>query len=275
MEPMIEAGLLAPLDLSKIPNTKQLYPMFQAPDWAMSGGKTYGVPIAWYDFPMNAIPSTSCPQQPGTYSELATLRSTRASCSQSTTHRTCTCCSRRSSKPPTSRSSPRISSQRVDMFNTIKPNIVTIAPSFRDVIDIMSRGDAGLCISGYGYVQAMLAKKGIKCTTFAPAKVGGLTSADLYCIAADAPNPDGAHAVLNQSISPQGNVYMNAFQFTGVVNPDSVPLMPANQQTLYPYNELTSYLEKNSFFEVPPVVTSGDAASQQDVTNAWTSIKTS
>ena len=274
MGPMIEAGLLEPLDLSKVPNTKQLYPMFQAPDWAMSGGKTYGVPIAWYDFPMNAIPSI-VPEQPSTYSELANSKYKGKLTTVDDPQNLYLLLKEILHTSDFSKLTKDQLQQAVDMFNTIKPNIVTIAPSFGDVIDIMNRGDAGLCILGYGYVQFTLESKGVKCTTFAPAEVGALTSADLYCIAADAPNSDGAHAVLNQSISAQGNVYMNAFQYTGVVNPGSVPLMPANQKNLYPYNDLAAYLEKNSFFDVPPAETTGDAASQEDVTNAWTQIKTS
>ncbi|MDE0303647.1 MAG: extracellular solute-binding protein [Albidovulum sp.] len=43
----LDAGLIIPFDMSKVPNTSNLLPSFAEVDEVMSGGETYGVPIAW------------------------------------------------------------------------------------------------------------------------------------------------------------------------------------------------------------------------------------
>ncbi|HVY98904.1 MAG TPA: extracellular solute-binding protein [Dongiaceae bacterium] len=48
----IDANLLAPLDLSKIPNAKNLAPEFHKVDAIMRADKQYGVPFAWGSLPM-------------------------------------------------------------------------------------------------------------------------------------------------------------------------------------------------------------------------------
>ena len=163
--------------------------------------------------------------------------------------------------------------QGVALFSKIKPNLVTIAASFGDVIDVMSRGDAGLCVLGYGLVQSTLLSRKIKCTNYAPTKTGGMTGADLYCIAADAPNPTGSYAVLNAVLAPKGNALMSSFQYTAVTNPAAVPYLPKNQRHLFPYNNINSYLTTSPLWKSPPpTVSDSKLASQTDVTNAWTTL---
>ena len=43
----VDAGLIIPIDMSRIPNTANLLPAFQSVEETMSGGETYGVSMAW------------------------------------------------------------------------------------------------------------------------------------------------------------------------------------------------------------------------------------
>lgn len=47
VELYVASGLLEPLDLSKIPNSKMLYPPFQSTSLGKKDGKTYGIPFYW------------------------------------------------------------------------------------------------------------------------------------------------------------------------------------------------------------------------------------
>jgi spermidine/putrescine-binding protein len=140
------------------------------------------------------------------------------------------------------------------------------------VIDIMARGDAGGCMLGWQYVQLGLEQRGFKATSTAPTKTGSITSADTYCIAAEAPNLPGSYAVLNAAISAYGNTFLSSFQESGVTNPASVQYLPKSQQTLYPYRDISTYFIKNPLFKTPPPITSGEFASVTDVNNTWTTI---
>lgn len=48
----IDANLLAPVDMSKVPNAGNLAPEFQTVDAVMRGDKQFGVPFAWGSLPM-------------------------------------------------------------------------------------------------------------------------------------------------------------------------------------------------------------------------------
>ena len=43
----LDNGLIIPFDMSMVPNTTNLLPSFSAVSEVMSGGETYGVPMAW------------------------------------------------------------------------------------------------------------------------------------------------------------------------------------------------------------------------------------
>jgi spermidine/putrescine transport system substrate-binding protein len=269
---MVEAGLLDPIDLSKVPNVKSLYPQFQDPSWAQVDGKTYGVPITFYDFPVNSRPDIVA-QEIATYKELAGPKYKGKLVTVNDPQNLYLMLKDVLGTSDFSQLTKAQLDQGVALFRSIKPNLVTIAASFGDVIDLMSRGDAGLCILGYGLVQSTLLSRNIKCTNYAPTKTGTLTGVDLYCIAADAPNSTGSYAVLNAVLAPRGNSLMSSFQYTGVTNPAAVALLPKNQRTLFPYNDLNSYFATSPLWKSPPpTVSDSKLASQTDVTNAWTTL---
>ena len=269
---MVEAGLLQPLDLTKIPNSQQLYPAFRNPSWAQVDGKAYGVPITFYNFPINSRPDI-VPGQIATYSELENSKYKGKLVTANDPQNLYLMLKEVLGTSDFSKLTKDQLQSGVSLFKKIQPNLRTIAASFGDVIDLMARGDAGLCILGYGLVQSTLQSRGIKCTNYAPTKTGGLTGADLYCVAAKAPNLPGSYAVCNAVLSPLGNSLMASFQYTAVVNPASVKFLPKKQQHLFPYNDVNGYLTTNPLWKSPPpTVSSSNLASQSDVTNAWTAL---
>lgn len=269
---MVEGGLLEAIDLTKVPNAKSLYPAFQNPSWAQVDGKTYGVPITFYDFPINSRPDI-VPETIATYSELTDPKYKGKLVTVNDPQNVYLMLKEVLGTSDFSQLTKAQLAQGVALFSKIKPNLVTIAASFGDVIDVMSRGDAGLCVLGYGLVQSTLLSRKIKCTNYAPTKTGGMTGADLYCIAADAPNLTGAYAVLNAVLAPKGNALMSSFQYTAVTNPAAVPYLPKNQRSLFPYKDIDGYLTTSPLWKSPPpTVSDSKLASQTDVTNAWTTL---
>ena len=59
----IDANLLAPVDMSKVPNAGNLAPEFQTVDAVMRGDKQFGVPFAWGSLPM-IYDADACPTAP-------------------------------------------------------------------------------------------------------------------------------------------------------------------------------------------------------------------
>ncbi|MFD0987983.1 ABC transporter substrate-binding protein [Methyloligella solikamskensis] len=44
---LIDAGLVDPVDMSKVPNSKDFFPAFESPAWLTKDDEIYGVPYAW------------------------------------------------------------------------------------------------------------------------------------------------------------------------------------------------------------------------------------
>ena len=152
---MVEGGCSSRSISSQIPNVKQLYPAFQNPTWAQVDGKAYGVPITFYNFPINSRPSI-IPETIATYSQLENPKYKGKLATTNDPQNMYLMLKEVLGTSDFSKLTKAQLAQGVDLFSKIKPNLVTIAASFGDVIDLMSRGDAGLCILGYGLVQSTL-----------------------------------------------------------------------------------------------------------------------
>jgi spermidine/putrescine transport system substrate-binding protein len=272
MAAMVAADLLEPLDETRLLNIKQLFPFLQNPSWQHFDGKNYGVPITWGPAQMTARADIGVPL-PARWAELADPRYRGKLVTIDDQVNLYLLLKGILQSADFSRLTKDQLASAATLFSKIKPNLVTISPSYGDVIDVLARKDAALCIEGYAYIDLALARKGIRAHSFVPATDGSINNSDVLSIPKGAKNIDGAYAVLNEAISAHGNLYMNAFQYSIVTNPSTVPLLPKAQQTLYPYSNLGPYVAKTPFYSPPPLQASGQFVSQTDVADTWQKLK--
>jgi spermidine/putrescine-binding protein len=56
VQALAQAGLIQPIDVTRLTNVPGLFHRFQSPQWAVFDGQTYALPLSWHTAPM--IPNT-------------------------------------------------------------------------------------------------------------------------------------------------------------------------------------------------------------------------
>ncbi|OYU20299.1 MAG: hypothetical protein CFE34_00955 [Rhodobacteraceae bacterium PARR1] len=271
IEPLVAAGLIQPMDPARLVSNGQLMAPFANVTWNKIDGKLYSIPVAWSDYPM-VYRSDLFADPPAKWTDLAdpkykgrlvtlddesNLRILARALFGTADFATIT---------------KAQLAQTVEAFLPIKANLVTISPSYGDIVDVLARGDAQACVLGWRFVEVQLKAKGFAATSYVPEE-GTYLWCDNYSIATDAPNLDAAYAVIDRLTSPEGNAIIGAATGSGVVNAGAVALLPEDQRALHPYDDIDNFLAKNPFFLPAPLDESGDIATRRDWSDAWEQVK--
>jgi len=273
IKPLILAKLIQPIDFTRMPSSEHFFDQFRNLDWQKSDGKDFAAPVVWSDYPMSyradlfkELPTKWAdlgdPKYHGrliTLDDPANLWVFAKSMFKTSDFSTLT---------------KAQVNQTVDAYMPIKKNLISISPSFGDIVDVLARGDAQASVLGWRFIEAQLKKKGFAGGSYVP-EDGTFLWCDSYCIAAKAPHLDETYAFINQMLSPEGNAIIAAATGSGLVNADAVAHLPEDQRKLYPYEDLGAFLAKNSFYTPPLLEAQGDVATMRDWTDAWERIKLS
>jgi spermidine/putrescine transport system substrate-binding protein len=271
--PLVEANLLQPIDYSRVPNTKTFFKQFLHPTWNTFGGKTYSVPLVWGDTPMIIRPDLfkSVPQS------WLDLRDKRYKGQLTTLDDPLGNILIYSKVLYGGAHSTRLTQKELDdvmkVWREVKRNLVNIAPSFGDIADMLTRGDAYACVEGWRFLEVQIKGKGKPASAHLP-KEGTFGWCDNYCIPREAPNVDGAYAFINTMVSARGDAILGADTGSATTNSASVAKLPAEQRKLYPYTSITKYLTKTAaLYGLPPLKPEGNIVSFPDWLKAWQELK--
>ena len=271
---MIDAGLVEPLDMSKIPSFKEMMPFFAQNELLVKDGTRYAVPFTWGTQPpmyrvdlVEHIPLTwmdllhprfrkklvmiggvllnygvwSKPllnHHPGTWITHAQMR------------------------------------LMTDFLIDMKRNHARLyTDSYGEMTDILARGDATICDFGWEPVVLWGAEKGAEIGFNYPAG-GTMAFMDTYAIPKNAPHIDAAHAMIEHGISIEGQTHLANSLGQAVVNQAAVPLLDAKNRDLYLYDEIgsgnTEALADIAYFvPFPPRESDGVHATHDEMLEEW------
>lgn len=271
IKPLADAALIVPLDYSKLPSTKTYFREFARPSWNTFGGKVYSAPLVWADTPIVYRPDLIKP--PASWLQLSDSRFKGKLTTLDDPLGNILIFAKAVLKTKTPNRITKDQLKRVMSFlDTVKPNIVTVSPSFGDVADILTRGDAALCIAGWRFLEVQLHGKGKPAKSFVP-REGTFAWCDNYCIAKNAPNPDAAYTFIDTMISSQGDAIVATDTGSAVTNSSAVRKLPPKQRSLYSYNAIGTALKRGGLYGLPPLKPTGNLATFQDWQVAWTKWK--
>jgi len=239
---MIDAGLLDPLDMSKIPAFSEMMPFFSAWDDLVKDGTRYAVPFTWGTQPiMYRTDLVAAQDVPKTWHDLAKnpvfkgkLVMTAGVIAQCGVW----------SKPllghyPGSIMTHDQLKKVIDHLIWMKKNVArTYTDSYGEAVDILARGDATTLDIGWEPVQLWAADKGADISMVYP-KGGTVAFMDTYGIVKDSPNNELAHAMINNGISIDGQVHLAKSLGQAVVNKAAVPHLSEQNRGLYRYKEMS------------------------------------
>lgn len=272
IKPMVDAGMLQPIDYTRLTNAGGLLKQFDKPDWNTFDGKTYSVPVVWGDGPF--IYDAGALEPPSSWLDLrdSKYKGKLVTLDDALSNILIMSLAVNQGLDNPTRITKTQLTDVMRVWGEIKPNLVTIAPSYGDIGDLLSRGDVTACVAGWRFLIEQLAEKHKKLSAHTP-KEGSYAWCDNYCIPKDAPNADAAYAVIDTMVSAAGDAQIGAATGSAVVNGDAIAKLPASQKKLYPYASIDAYFQQVRLYGLPPLEPEGDLATLKDWQAAWTAFK--
>ncbi len=270
---LVQTNLIAPIDVSLVPNLKDVMPLFLNDSNINVDGTLYGVPFTWGAFPMMYNPEV-IPEAPESWEDLfkpeyegkvglmddalgnimlAARIVTDADSATLLTHAQL--------------------AEAVDYVIRLKEKqLRMIAVSWGELSDALSRGDVTITFGGWEAIKKFAADAG-KVIEYTYPKEGTFAWLDNYCIARDAPNWEIDHALCNQIISVPAQVKIGTEDVQGIVNSKAIEALDDASRALYPYDDPAGMNETMTFYTFPPLEDDGVHATFNDWIKEWERFK--
>ncbi len=136
-------------------------------------------------------------------------------------------------------------------------------PSYGDMADAFARGEVVVSNLGWEAVAVWAKAKGKEIKYTIPKEGTGLFM-DCLVIPKDAPNIDLTYKMINHILTPEAQKIFATEQSAGVVNLDTVPMLPADLVDSYGYATLADKLTKARMMPMPPIEPDGKHATYDD-----------
>ena len=277
--PAYEAGLLEPLDMSKLPNFETFYPVFQGPHWIFPDGERYVVPALWGNSPIvydpevwDGVPDRFYPDlaEPKYKGHLAIMDDPYTNLfdiSQALGH-----------KDPMFLTQAELDDV-VRAFKEVKKNVVAIVGgSLSDLMDLVVRGDASMIpFQGWQPQVTMARDRGKELKFAEPKETPGFWWVDNYAIPKASENKETTYALINAMISAEGAAGIAMAGASGTPQQTAHDLIDQEIRDWYPYEVIESPdLPADHPISIsldPPIETSGNIVGIAEWKRAWQECK--
>ena len=268
---MAEIGMLQPIDLSRVPNFKQLDPFFQNNQGVRVGDEMYALPYVWTIIPLmyNAkyIPEAPeswhdmlKPEYKGKVGLTNDLISTMVCFALAVT-----------GKQDATRITKDELKEVMDFIINLKKNHArTVVSSYGELTDLFASGEIWIS-QGWVPVQLWAKAKGADVRWTIP-KEGAHVPVDCLAIVKDAPNLDDTYKLLNHAMGAEAQAYSSNINATGVTNTAAIKLLNKEVIDIQPHDDIKGFFKKTTGGEPLPLWPSepdGDIATFDDILDAY------
>jgi putative spermidine/putrescine transport system substrate-binding protein len=267
------SGLLIPLDLSRIPNAADQFPVLANVPWGRdSNGQVVALPLLWGDGPAvyNPAKVTELPKGP---LELADPKWKGRLVFLDDPYYEIFCfAGAMGYKNPLQLTADDLAKVVEKLRPAIK-NAVAIAGSFGELTDYLVRGEADLAPQAWEAMIGMAAEKQIT-LKYGTIPGNNFGWSDSYVIPKTAKNIDAAYAFTDFMFSPETNAKLATNLASGVGNAKAFDLLSADMQKLYDYSivrDVNSPVKIAVY--VPSPTKEGNFTASADWAKAWSSLK--
>lgn len=260
-----DAGILQPVDISRLANYANIIPYFRDHPELIYKGKQWGVPFTWGSLPMHYTPSEMAkptswmecfnPAHKGKVAIIHDPLGVQENWANIVTGKGlgCTVLTHAELK------------EVMDVLIDLKNNYArAYFMSFGEAIDAFSRGEVVISANGWEPTTLWTNEKGgVQIATAYPDE--GVTGFfDEACIPVDAPDLDMVYGVLDHLISAEGQLPLGNVAYQGVVTADAVSQLSDVARGLYPYDDIEGFADKALFIPFPPTEADGVHATYDD-----------
>lgn len=261
---LVGAGLIEPIDESKVPGFGDMFPEFLNVDAIRHEGKLYAVPFTWgtlsmvYDPAATAKPTSwkdalkeDVKGKVAMVDDMSGLIITWAPIVTGT-------------KTPTRITMDELR-KTIDVLIDIKKNHArTFSASYGEAVDLFARGEVVTSVIGWDAMIGFAAAKD-KALDFVMPEEGVMTFMDTLAIPTGAPNRDLAYKLIGQSISPEGQKNIADALTQAVITKAALPLIDDRNKQIYQYDNLPKLFEKARFHRFWPLEPEGDFVTHEQV----------
>jgi len=254
---LTRSGLVAPLDLSKIPNYAQLSPNLTSRPLVKQDGKIYGVPLTWGPNPL-LYDTTAFPKAPTTWAELWDPRSTMYMAAEVLGM----------GKPDPA----AIYNLNDAQLQQVKQKLIALKPNIRKLwttggeLTNLFQNHEVIAAMGWPLVTNQLHKSGLPIQEEIPAE-GTTGWIDHLMITSSSDNKELAYQLLDYLISAQAQKQLS--DVTGYIpaNPQAAGLMTAEQRHSLHLDDIDAYQKQIVFWQ--------DVPRRAKYTEIWNEVKAS
>jgi spermidine/putrescine-binding protein len=268
---LMKNGMIEPLDLSRIPNYKELFPLFQDVPWNKLDGKVYSVPFTWGSSVLNY--NADVVAKPKRWTDFlkpewekkfvimddpigmiiiaGMIRGHLKGFSSNMT-------------------AAQLADVR-DLLLQFKYNSLAIVPSFGEIKNILVSGEAYGVFDGWEAVSNWCQAENVNIQHTIPAE-GTNTWMDSYSIVKEPPNMDLAYLLCNEVIDAERQVAEMEFLGSAATNARAVELMPEEMRKTYPYDAMDTYFDIAPPHNIPPSEP-GEYMTYGDWVTTWEEVK--
>ncbi len=267
------AGVLRPIETSRLTNWSSLYPALREGDFLRDSGNVYAVPIAWGDGPFIYNPA-KVPTLPTSVMELLDPawkgRLILFDDAIQPFHLIAVAMGFTNGSEPITKDQLATVAQE---SRKLVANTLAFAAGYQDATDYLVRGEADLAVNGW---EAMINWAKDKGTTLAFAfldETHGGGWCDCWAIPVNAVDVDAAYSAIDAMIGSEVNAQLATNLVSGTVNAKALGNVGIEAK-IYDYSIVES-LDNPIKFEswAPPIEATGDIATKADWDAAWQEIR--
>jgi spermidine/putrescine-binding protein len=270
---LVAAGLIQPIDVTRLKNAAGLFPRFAQPDWSVSGGRVYAIPLMWRTAPM-VYNADKLAEPPAKWTDLvdpaykAKVVMTDDVISHFLTY------NRALGASDPARVSIFDLNQTASFVLRIRRDQTSAFLGGQDnLAHELAHGRSAVSTTGSAIVPSLPGAKGANLKLARPLP-GDFSVCDCLCIAAEAPHVDAAYAFIDQMISPEAQATLAGALYQGVVTQAAVPTIPDHARALYTYDDLDTVFAVSPLVGFPPLDDPTDGtATYVDWVAAWDRIR--
>jgi spermidine/putrescine transport system substrate-binding protein len=261
---MAEAGLLEPIEPTKVEQFGDLIPQFTGHDAIRKDGQLYGVPWNWGSLPLMYDPA-QVPTAPESWTDLMKPEyKGKVAMVDDPLGNLLIWGTVVTGKPMGTLLTRDELKKVIDTLIDIKKNQArAFFASYGDMADAFARNEVTVSAIGWEAVAVWAQGKG-KTIKYTIPKEGTGMFMDCLCIPKDAPHADLSYKMINHVISPEPQKIFATEQSAGITNLKAVPTLPPELAQSYNYSDLDAFMTKARLQPVPPTEYDGTTATYDD-----------
>ena len=259
---LVEAGLVEPLDMSRIEHWDEIYPLFRNAKGINRDGKVWGVPLTWGSIPL-MYRTDKITEVPDSYAALWDPKYKGRIAMWD-------------DKSAIYNAARLLGYSNVynltdEQMAAVKKKLVEQKPLLRkywttagELINLYASGEVWISNTWGGYQVAELKKQGIPVAEFLPKeKADGW--ADNWQIVKGSPNTDCAYKYINFILSPRGQCGISSLTGYSAANPVAAKECMSPEEFVAKHQDDIGYVDSLVMWETP--------AHLDSYTNLWNAVK--